>query len=159
MIDICVTELIKNPDPFKSNFGTRKWSEVLALGYFDRVHDHAKLAYEYMDAQGHHVPEIGRHGPLGITMSWTDDEDDNRIVTIVLEPNKFSYRWGKIGVALPTYVNEVQKLPTMLDLFSKYLNRTIEVKHTAETVPVPAKGIATVPFDHDKDRGCGCEKS
>jgi hypothetical protein len=163
MIDICVTALIKNADPYKPNFGSQKWSTVLNLDHFDRVHNIAKAAFEYMDGQGHYVPEINRRGLHGITMAWADEE---RIVTIVLEPGKFSYRWGRQGVVLPTYTKEVQGMLGMLDLFSKYLNRTIEVTHDAAEGDIYSLGSGAcrhqgpdTPFSHDKDRECGCEKS
>jgi hypothetical protein len=128
MIDLCVTALIKNHDPFMPHFGSHKWSSVAELDCFYKVREPANTAFEYMDEQGHHIPEIVRHSSDGIAMSWTDEE---RIVTIILDPNGFSYRWGKQGASLPTYSKAVQKLPEMLDLFAKYLNRTIEVDNDA----------------------------
>lgn len=154
-MDICVTGLIKNHDPFMPHFGSRKWSTVIGLDYFDRVRDLANTVFVYMDVRGHYVPEIVRHGVDGIAMSWTDDE--TRIVTIILDPGKFSYRWGKQGCSLPTYNKETQNMPGMLDLFSKYLNGTIEIKHNVGLISMTAG--PTAPFNHDNDLECGCGKS
>lgn len=129
-INLCVTELIKNPEPYQPNFGARKWTEVVALDCFARVREVAETVYENMESRSHYVPEITRHGVDGITMSWYEDED--RIVTIILEPSKFSYRWGRQGVKLPTYTIDQAddaKKAEMLELFSSYLNRKIEVNH------------------------------
>lgn len=128
MIDLCVTELIKNPDPYQPNFAARKWTVVSALDYFDLVRELAITAFEYMEAKGHLLPEITRHGLDGISMCWLNHDED-RIVTIILEPGKFSYRWGKRGISVPTYTHDIQKMMDMMDLFSRYLDRAIEVNH------------------------------
>lgn len=130
MIDLCVTELIKNHDPFQPNFGSRRWSRVIAMDHFDGVREVAEAVYENMVSREHFLPEVTRHGADGITLTWTND--DGRMVKIILSPHKFSYQWGKQGLKLPIYTIEKgndAKAAQMLNLFSSYLNRGIEVVH------------------------------
>lgn len=119
IVDVCITDLIRERDPWSTNFKARKWSEVIGLEQYESIHDLANEIYVTMTHASYFCPEIRTNGPHGIEIIWTGKFE--RKISIFLSPNSLpKYRFQR-----DKFIYEAKSLedvPRVLKVLMNYLN-------------------------------------